>query len=79
MTEPAYVQIIHPDLGPDQIADVPASSLGEWFVSGWRRLAPDEAPLTPIADEPPPMTRAEAARTAGGAKTGKAAAADKEK
>lgn len=61
----ADVQIIHPDLGPDQIVTVPEESLPHHYRAGWRLLADDERPPAAAEQpEPPPMTRAQAARTA---------------
>lgn len=57
-----FVKIIHPDLGPDHIAEVPESALPHHYRSGWRRLAEDEFPPLEPETEPPPMTRAEAAK-----------------
>lgn len=57
------VKIIHPVLGPDHIAEVPASALPEHYVAGWRLLADDEVPQPEPAVEPPPMTKAQAAKT----------------
>jgi hypothetical protein len=58
------VKIIHPDLGPDQIAEVPISALPHHYASGWRPLAEDEEPQPEAAPEPEPMTKAQAAKAA---------------
>jgi hypothetical protein len=60
-----FIKIIHPDLGPDSVSEVPASSLPSWVQSGWRPLAEDDVPAAAPVPEPEPMTRAEAAKTAG--------------
>jgi hypothetical protein len=59
-----WVQIIHPDLGPDQIAEVHRSSLSQHYAAGWRLLAGDEAPQPEEEPEPPPMSKAQAAKAA---------------
>jgi hypothetical protein len=59
-----WVQIIHPELGPDGIATVNRSSLPQWYTGGWRLLAPDEVPQPEPVPEPEPMTRAQAAKAA---------------
>lgn len=59
-----FVKIIHPNLGPEQITDVPDTSLREWYAAGWHLLAEDEAPQPEPEPEPPPMTRAQAAKAA---------------
>ena len=59
-----WVQIIHPGTGG--IAEQPRSSLPQWYASGWRLLADDEAEaLKPEPQpEPEPMTRDQAAQAA---------------
>jgi hypothetical protein len=44
------VKIIHPELGA--VSDVPESSLGQWYASGWTLLTEENAPP---AEEPPPV------------------------
>ncbi len=59
------VKIIHPGLGPDHIATVPADSLAHHFAAGWRPLADDELPpAEEAAASPEPMTKAQAAKAA---------------
>jgi hypothetical protein len=57
----ANVKIIHPEAG---VGEVPDSSLPQWYASGWRLLADDEIPPPEPGAEPPPMTRAQAAKAA---------------
>jgi hypothetical protein len=58
------VKIIHPELGPDLVAEVPQEALPHHYASGWRLLAEDEAPEAEAAAEPEPMTKAQAAKAA---------------
>ncbi len=60
----ADVQIIHPGLGPEQIATVSEESLPHHYRAGWRLLAEGETPPTADEETPAPMSKAEAAKTA---------------
>ncbi len=57
-----WVQIIHPETGG--IAEVSRLSLQQHYAAGWRLLADDEVPQPEPELEPPPMTRAQAAKAA---------------
>lgn len=57
--EPGFTRIVHPGLGPTSIAEVPESSLFEWYQRGWRLLKDDEAPAVPPLDVPPAVTLAD--------------------
>jgi hypothetical protein len=59
-----WVQIIHPDLGPDQVAEVHRSSLSQHYAAGWRLLAEDDIPEPEPEPEPEPMSKAQAAKAA---------------
>jgi hypothetical protein len=63
MPEPGFTQIIHPGLGPGSVSEVPETSVPQWYAAGWRLLAPDDIPATEPAPDPPPVTRAQAAKT----------------
>jgi hypothetical protein len=62
--EPGFVRIIHPELGPGSVSEVPGTSLPTWYMSGWRRLAEDEIPPEPDTAAPEPVTVAEVAAPA---------------
>ena len=72
------VLIVHPDLGEDSVTDVPAVALPHYYRAGWRRLTDDETQAAGkhADDEPPPMTRAQAAKAARGGKQRKEPAGD---
>ena len=59
-----WVKIIHPGTGG--VAEVSRSSLYQWYQSGWRLLAADEAEaLQPEPQpEPEPITADQAAQAA---------------
>jgi|HubBroStandDraft_6_1064221.scaffolds.fasta_scaffold00062_69 hypothetical protein len=63
MSEPEtgdWVTIIHPETGGT--GTVHRSSLHQHYAAGWRLLAGDEVPQPEPALEPPPMTKAQAAK-----------------
>lgn len=63
MSEPdpdQWVTIIHPETGGT--GQVHRASLPQHYASGWRLLGDDEVPAPEPATEPPPLTRAQAAR-----------------
>ena len=65
MSEPDpadWVTIIHPETGGT--GTVHRASLPQHYASGWRILAPDEAPAPGPPREPPPVSRAQAAKAA---------------
>jgi hypothetical protein len=57
-----WVQIIHPETGGT--GEVHRSSLPQHYAAGWRLLADDEIPQPEAEPEPPPMTKAQAAKAA---------------
>jgi len=63
MSDSDWVTIIHPEAGT---GEVHRSSLYQHYAAGWRLLADDEAAaLEPGPEpEPPPVTRAQAAKAA---------------
>jgi hypothetical protein len=60
----AMTKVIHPDMGT--VAEVPESSVGQWYAAGWTLLTEDNAPAEEPAKAPEPMTREQAAKASGG-------------
>jgi hypothetical protein len=63
-----WVTIIHPGTGGT--GEVHRDSLSAHYASGWRLLADDEAPAAEPEPEPPPVTKAQAAKAAKAAEAG---------
>jgi uncharacterized protein YciI len=57
-----WVTIIHPETGGT--GEVHRASLPQHYASGWRLLADGEVPPAEPGTEPPPMTKAQAAKAA---------------
>jgi hypothetical protein len=57
-----WVTIIHPGTGGT--SEVHQSSLYQWYAAGWRLLTDDEVPPAEPEPEPPPVSRAQAAKAA---------------
>jgi hypothetical protein len=63
--QPGFVYMIHPGLGAGSVSEVPESSVGQHYASGWVLLTAETAPpAEEPAKEPEPMTKAQAAKAA---------------